>query len=304
MTTVTAQYPDRAIRIVVPTSAGSGNDAIARAIGQRFTDAWGKQVVVDNRPGAGGIISHELVAKSPPDGYTLLLGASAGLVIAPLLAKVPYDPLYDFAPVSLATINPQMLVSHPAFADSVGQLVLLARAKPGQLNCASPGTGTSNHLGCELLKTMTGVTFVHVPYKGLSSALSDLIGGQVDFMFNGMPPLLPLAKAGKLRALGVAGKKRSAAAPDVPAITETIPGFESISWYALVAPRGTPPAIIVRLNTEMVRMFAEPAFAQRFSDQGAEPQTSTPAELTLYMRQEAERYMRIIKLAGLGKAAI
>jgi tripartite-type tricarboxylate transporter receptor subunit TctC len=303
-TTATAEYPERPIRMIVPNSAGSATDVTGRMIGQRLTEVWGKQVVIDNRAGASGLIAHELAARAPADGYTLLFSTSAGLVINPLLNKVPYDPVRDFAPISLAVINPQMLVSHPAIgATTVAQLVALARAKPGQLNCASPGTGTPNHLGCELLKTMAEVNFVHVPYKSTSPAISDLVGGQVDFMFNSMPAVYPLARAGKLRALGVGGKKRSPAAPDVPAIAETLPGFECVNWYALFAPRGAPPAIIARLNGEMVKMFAEPAFAQRLAEQGSEPQTSTPAELAAHMRDESARWARVIDQAGLGRKA-
>ena len=293
-------YPVRPIRIIVPTSAGSATDFTARAIGQRLTELWGQQVVIDDRAGAGGVIGHDLTAKSAADGYTLILSSSAGLVINPLLQKTPYDPARDFAPISLAVINPQMLVSHPALAAAnVEQLVALARAKPRQLNCASPGTGTANHLGCELLKTMASVEFVHVPYKGTSPAITDLVGGQVDFMFNSMPAVLPLARAGKLRALATAGSKRSAVAPELPTVAESIPGFECINWYALLAPRGVPAAIVAKLNAEMVRMFADPPFAQRFAEQGSEPQTSSPAELAQYMRRESERWARVIKLAGL-----
>jgi tripartite-type tricarboxylate transporter receptor subunit TctC len=294
------KYPVRPIRIIVTTTAGSATDFTARAIGQRLTDAWGQQVVVDDRPGAGGVIGHELAAKAAPDGYTLVLSSSAGLVINPLLSKVPYDVERDFAPISLTVVNPNMLVSHPALpVANVDQLVALARAKPGQLNCASPGTGTANHLGCESLKTMAAVDFMHVPYKGTSPAITDLVGGQVDFMFNSMPAVLPLTKAGKLRALATAGTKRSAATPELPTVAETIPGFECINWYALLAPRGTPPAIVARLNTEVVNMFADPQFARRFADQGSEPQTTTPAGLAAYMRNESERWGRIIKLAGI-----
>jgi tripartite-type tricarboxylate transporter receptor subunit TctC len=294
------KYPVRPIRIIVATTAGSATDFTARMIGQRLTDAWGQQIVVDNRAGAGGVIAHELASTAAPDGYTLILSSSAGLVINPLLSKVPYDTKRDFAPISLAVINPNMLVSHPALpVANVNQLVALARAKPGKLNCASPGTGTANHLGCELLKTMTSVNFVHVPYKGTSPAINDLVGGQVDFMFNSMPGVLPLAKAGKLRALATAGKKRSAATPDLPTIAESIPGFDCINWYALLGPRGTPPAIIAKLNAEMVKMFGDPAFAQRFAEQGSEPQTTTPAELAAYIASESERWGRVIKAAGL-----
>lgn len=294
------KYPVRPIRIIVATTAGSATDFTARMIGQRLTDAWGQQIVVDNRAGAGGVIAHELASTATPDGYTLILSSSAGMVIGPLLNKVPYDTKRDFAPISLAVINPNMLVSHPAVpATNVKQLVALARAKPGKLNCASPGTGTANHLGCELLKTMASVDFVHVPYKGTSPAINDLVGGQVDFMFNSMPAVLPLAKTGKLRALATAGKKRSTATPDIPTVAETIPGFDCINWYALLAPRGTPPAIIARLNAEMAKMFADPPFAKRFVEQGSEPQTSTPAELAAYIRSESERWAKVIKAAGI-----
>jgi tripartite-type tricarboxylate transporter receptor subunit TctC len=196
-----------------------------------------------------------------------------------------------------------MLVSHPSVAASnVDQLVTLARAKPGQLNCASPGTGTSNHLGCEMLKVMAGINFLHVPYKGTSPAINDLVGGHVQFMFNSMPAVWPLAQAGKLRALAHGGTKRSPAAPDVPTVAETIPGFQCITWYALFAPRATPPPIISKVNSEMVKMLADPPFAMRLADQGQEPQSTSPSELGTYMRAESERWSRVIKAAGLATA--
>jgi len=294
------KYPVRPIRIIVATTAGSATDFTARMIGQRLTDAWGQQIVVDNRAGAGGVIAHELAANAAPDGYTLILSSSAGMVIGPLLNKVPYDTKRDFAPISLAVINPNMLVSHPSLpVTNVNELVALARSKPGKLNCASPGTGTANHLGCELLKNLASVNFVHVPYKGTSPAINDLVGGQVDFMFNSMPGVLPLAKSGKLRALATAGKKRSSATPDLPTIAESIPGFDCINWYALFGPRGTPAAVVAKLNAEMVKMFGDAAFAQRFAEQGSEPQTTTPAELAKYVASESERWGKVIKAAGL-----
>lgn len=296
-------YPARPIRIIVPNTAGSATDVVSRMVAQRLTEAWGQQMVVDNRAGASGIIGHEIAAKAAPDGYTLLVTTSAGLVINPLLTKIPYDPARDFAPISLIVISPQMLVSHPGLpASNVEELVALARAKPGQLNCASPGTGTSNHLGCEMLKVMAGIDFLHVPYKGTSPAITDVMGGQVQFMFNSMPAVWPLAKAGKLRALAHGGTKRSPAAPNVPTVAETIPGFQCGTWYALVAPRGTPPAIVSRLNGEMVKILADPSFARRLTDQGQDPQSSSPAELTAYMRSESERFSRVIKAAGLATA--
>jgi tripartite-type tricarboxylate transporter receptor subunit TctC len=294
------QYPVRPVRIIVPNTAGSATDGVSRMVAQRFTEVWGQQMVVDNRAGAAGIIGHEIASKAPPDGYTLLVSTSAGLVITPLLTKVPYDSARDFAPISLIVVSPQMLVSHPSVgASNVEQLVAVARAKPGQLNCASPGTGTSNHLGCEMLKVMAGVNFLHVPYKGTSPAINDLVGGHVQFMFNSMPAVWPLAQAGKLRALAHGGTKRSPAAPDVPTVAETIPGFQCITWYALFAPRGTPTAIVSRVNSEMVKMLADPPFAKRLADQGQEPQSTTPAELAAYMRAESERWSRVIKTAGL-----
>jgi tripartite-type tricarboxylate transporter receptor subunit TctC len=300
-TVVSAQaYPVRPIRIIVPGSAGSANDFTARAIGQRFTEAWGQQVVIDNRSGAGGIIGHELAAKAAPDGYTLIFSTSAGLVINPLLFKVPYDSFKDLTPISMGSINPQMLFATPSLpATGVKELIALARAKPGQLNCASAGTGTPNHLGCELLKSMAKIDFVHVPYKGATPAITDVVAGQAQFMFNSIPAVLPLSRSGKVRALGVGGTKRSVAAPEVPTIAETIPGFECVNWYAMLAPANTPPAIVAKLNAEMVKMIADPPFAHRLIDMGSEPQSSTPAELRTYMRKESERWDRVIKAAGL-----
>ena len=293
-------YPSRPIRIIVPNTAGSATDTVTRMVAQRLADAVGRQTVVDNRAGASGVIGHEIAAKALPDGYTLLVSTSAALVIIPLLGKVPYDPAHDFAPVSLMVVSPQMLVSNPGLpARSVNELVALARAKPGQLNCASPGYGTSNHLGCEMLKTMASVNFLHVPYKGTAPAITDVMGGQVQFMFNSMPAVYPLAKAGKLRALAHGGTKRSPAAPEVPTVAESIPGFQCITWYAMLAPRGTPPAIVAKVNAEIVKMFADPPFAQRIIDQGQEPQAGTPAQLAAHMRDESKRWLGVIKQAGL-----
>lgn len=293
-------YPLRPIRMVVPNLAGSATDAVARMVAQRFTDAWGQQVVVDNRAGASGIIGTELTSKAAPDGYTVQMATSAGLIILPLLTKVPYDSARDFSPITLVVNSPQMLVSHPSVAaTNVEELVALARAKPNQLNCASPGTGTSNHLGCEMIKVMTKVDFLHVPYKGTSLAVTDLVGGQVHIMFNSMPAIWPLAKAGKLRALAHGGVKRSPAAPDVPTVAETLPGFQCTTWYALIAPRGVPQPIVSKLNGEMVKMLADPPFAKRLIDQGQEPQATTPAELATYMHAESERWALVVKSAGL-----
>jgi len=293
-------YPNRPIRIVVPGTAGSANDFTARAIAQRFTEAWGQQIVIDNRAGAGGIIAHEIAAKANPDGYTLIFSTSAGLVINPLFYKTPYDSFRDLAPISMGSINPQMLFSHPGVpANNVPDLIALAKAKPGALNCASAGTGTSNHLGCELLKSMAGINFVHVPYKGASPGITDVVGGQAQFMFNSIPAVLPLTRTGKLRALGVGGPKRSPVAPDVPTIAETLPGFECVNWYAMLAPAGTPAPIVGKINAEMVKMIADPPFAKRLTDLGSEPLSSTPAGLAAHMRKESDRWAGVIKSAGI-----
>lgn len=297
---VTAQsYPNRPVRVLVPTSAGSANDFTARIVSQRLTDLWGQQIVVDNRAGASGIIAHELAAKANPDGYTLIFSTSSALITNPLLYKVPYDTFRDFSPISLASLNPQMLFSHPSVAaKNVPELIALAKAKPGALNCASPGNGTPNHLGCEMLKSLAGISFVHVPYKGTTPAITDVVGGQMHFMLNSIPAVLPLAKSGKVRALGVGSLKRSPAAPDVAAIAETLPGFEGVTWYAVMAPPGTPAAIVNKVNADIVKIMADPPFAQRLHELGAETVTSTPAGLTAHMKKEQERWTRIIKLAG------
>jgi tripartite-type tricarboxylate transporter receptor subunit TctC len=293
-------YPNRPIRVVVPGSAGSANDITVRAIAQRFTDAWGQQIVIDNRSGAGGIIAHDIAAKANPDGYTLIFSTSAGLVINPLLYKTPYDSFRDLAPISLGSINPQMLFAHPSVAaNNVSELIALAKSRPGALNCASAGTGTPNHLGCELLKSMAGINIVHVPYKGASPGIIDVVAGQMHFMFNSIPAVLPLAKSGKVKALGVAGPKRSPVAPDVPAIAETLPGFEVVNWYAMLAPAGTPAPIINKINAEMVKMIADPPFAQRLLAMGSEPMSSTPAGLAAHMRKESDRWAHVIKSAGI-----
>lgn len=293
-------FPGRPIRIVVPGTAGSSNDFTARAIAQRLTDLWGQQVVIDNRAGAGGVIAHEIVARAAPDGYTTIFSTSAGLVLNPLLSKTPYDPFRDFAPVSLGSINPQMLFAHPGVpAKNASELIALAKAKPGALNCASAGTGTPNHMGCELLKSLAGIHFVHVPYKGSGPGVTDVAGGQAHFMFNSIPAVLQLVRTGKLRGLGVGGPKRSPVAPDIPAIAETLPGFECVNWYALLAPAATPAPIVNKFNGEIVKMIADPPFAQRLLDLGSEPLSSTPAGLAQHMRKESERWGKVIKAAGI-----
>ena len=291
-------YPTKPIRIVVTYPPGGPTDIVARAIGQKLTEAWSQPVVIDNRAGAGGIVGTEVVARAAPDGYTLLLGTSAGLSINPALnPKLPYNAFADFAPISLVVINPQILVFNASFApNSVKELIQLAKARPGQINYASVGPGSPNHLGMELLKSMAGIDMVHIPYKGTSPAVTDLLTGQVSLMFNSMPSVLQQVRAGKLKGIAVGSAKRSQAAPEIPTVAEAgLPGFEYVTWYGLFAPAATPKEIVATLHQAVVRMLADPQMAQRFASQGAEPASTTPAELGRFMRAEHERWKQVIK---------
>jgi len=301
--TLAAQpYPTRPIRLVVPYPPGGPTDFVGRTVGQKLAQAFGQQIVVDNRPGAGTIIGSELVARAAPDGYTLLFGTGGGTFLAPLmLPKVPYDPHRDFAPVSMLVQSPQVLVVHPSVAaNSVSELVALAKAKPGALNFASVGTGTSPHLGGELFLSLAGIKLVHVPYKGTAPAVTDLISGQVHLMFTSMPTVLTHVQGGRLRLLGTGGAKRSAVIPEAPPIAEALPGFELVTWYAIFAPAGTPDAIIRRLNAEIVKALADPESRDRLAAQGLEPTPMTPEELRRYTQQDSSRWARLIKAAGIG----
>lgn len=293
-------YPARPIRIIVPNTAGSAMDNVTRMIAQHLTDTWGQQIVVDNRPGAGGIIGHELAAKAAPDGYTLLFSASAGVVIQPLMTRVSYDSGRDFTPISLVVTSIQILASNPSVpANNVSELVALARAKPGQLNCGSSGSGGSNHLTCELLKMMAGVNFQHIPFKGTVPQMIGLVSGEVQFAFASIPTTMAFVKTGKLRALAQGGLNRSPVVPNLPTVAETFPGFQATTWYALYAPRGTPPAILARLNGEVVKLLADPPTVRRLADQGLDPTPTTQSELTAFMQSETERWRKVIKATGI-----
>ena len=295
-------YPGRPIRWIVTYPPGGPTDFVARAIGAKLTAAWGQQVVIDNRAGAGGVIGTELAAKAVPDGYTLLFGTSAGLTINPALSsKLTYDPVRDFAPVSLLVINPQILVVHNSVpVNSVRELIAYAKARPGQLNYASVGQGSPNHLGMELLKALAGIDMVHVPYKGTGPAVTDLLGGQVQLMFNSMPVVLSLVKSGKLKGLAVGSLQRSPAAPEVPTVAEAgVPGFENVTWYGMFAPAGTPKDVIMKLNAQVMQILADPEMAQRMASQGAEPRGTSPEELARYMRAESARWRKVISSAGI-----
>ena len=296
-------YPSRPIRIIVANTAGSGMDNVTRMVGHGLTEAWGQQIVVDNRPGAGGIIGHEIAAKAAPDGYTLLFTASAGVVLQPLLTKTSYDPARDFVPISLVITSIQLLASHPSVAASnVEELLAIARAKPGQLNCGSSGSNSSNHLACEMLRVLGKVDFVHVPFKGTVPQQMGLVGGQVHFAFASIPTTSTQSKVGKVRVLAQGGPTRSRVLPDLPTIAETLPGFQAVTWYALFAPRGTPPAIVSKVNGAVVKILGDPTLAQRLVREGLDPAPGTPAELDAYVRAENERFSRIIKLANMKSA--
>ena len=297
-------YPARPIRLVVPYPPGGPTDFVARTVGQKLSQFIGQQIVVDNRPGAGTIIGSELVARGAPDGYTLLFGTGGGTFLTPLMVpKVPYEPLRDFEPVALLVMSPQVLVVHPSVAaHSVSELVALAKAKPGALNFASVGTGTSPHLGGELFQSLTGTKIVHVPYKGTAPAMTDLIAGQVHMMFSSMPTVLAHVKAGRLRLLGTGGSKRSAVIPDTPSVSETVPGFELVTWYGIFAPARTPDVIIKRLNTEIGKVLTDPESRDRLAAQGLEPTVMTPDALRNYTRQDVGRWSRLIKAAGIKQA--
>jgi tripartite-type tricarboxylate transporter receptor subunit TctC len=294
-------YPAKPIRLVVPFPPGGTTDILAREVGQRLSQAFGQSVVVDNRPGAGGNIGSELVARSAPDGYTLLMATVGTHAINPsLYAKMPYDHVKDFAPVVLVASVPNVLEVTPSLpVYTVADLIKLAKEKPGQINFASSGSGTSIHLSGELFKAMAGVDMTHVPYKGSAPAIADLIGGQVQVMFDNLPSSLPQIKAGKLRAIAVTSAQRAPALPEVPTIAESgLPGFEASSWFGLVAPAGTPPAIIARINAEVNQWLQSPEAKEKLLAQGAAAAGGSPEQFAAYIRAETEKWARVVKASG------
>jgi tripartite-type tricarboxylate transporter receptor subunit TctC len=300
-TAAAQNYPVKPIRIVVHFPPGGPTDLVARLLGQKFTEAWGQQVIVENRPGAGGVIGVEAVVRAAPDGYTLLFATGGSMSIAPAIGiKAPYNVFADVAPISLLVINPQLLVAHPSLpANSVRELVKLAKSKPGQINYASVGPGSPNHLGVEMLKFMTGIDLVHIPYKGTAPAITDVLAGHCSLMFNSMPSVLPQVRGGRLKGLGVSSAKRSRAVPDIPAIAETVPGFDYVTWYGLFAPAAAPKDIIAKLNAEIGRILQDKEIAKRLAAEGAEPAPGTPEQLAKYMRAEYEQWKKTIAAAKL-----
>jgi len=295
-------YPARPIRWIVPFSPGGPSDIIGRIFTQKLADALGKQVVVDNRGGATGIIACEIAARSAPDGYTILQGSGSTLTFNPTLhAKLPYDPQRDFRLVTQLVATPNVLVVHPSVpARSVKELVAYAKAQPGKLSFASGGTGTSNHLSSEMLKVYAGLDIVHVPFKGTGPALTSVLGGQVQMMFSNMLPAMPHVRSGKLHGLAVTSAQRSAAAPDIPTVAESgIADFETTSWHGVVVPAGTPAPIVRRLYTELSRIARQPDVADRFASDGTRVVASTPEEFTALVKSETARWAKILKAAGI-----
>jgi len=295
-----ADYPTRAIRMVVPFPAGGTTDILARVAGQKITEALGQQVIIDNRGGAGGNIGTELVAKSPPDGYTLLTDPGSTLTINPhAYSRLGFDPVKDFAPITILAEVPNILEVHPSLpVKNVKELIALAKSKPGQINYASTGAGQSTHLSMELFKSMAGIDVNHIPYKGSAPALVDIIGGQVSLMFDNMPTSLPHVRAGKLRALAVSTARRSFALPQLPTVAESgLPGFEVSVWFAVLAPAATPRDIVQKLNAVLVKALQSPDVKQRLAEQGAAPVGNTPEQFAATIQRDLAKWAKVVKEA-------
>jgi tripartite-type tricarboxylate transporter receptor subunit TctC len=294
------QYPDRPLRLVIPYAPGGPVDIVGRVTGMKLTEALGQQVIIDNRAGAGGNIALEIVAKAAPDGYTLLMGANGPIAINPSLYRnMPVDTMKDLSAITMVAASAMILVAHPSLpANTVKELIALAKAKPGGINYASSGSGSTAHLSSELFKSMAGVQMVHVPYKGAGPALADLVGGQVQTMFTGISSTLPYVRSGKLKALGVSSEKRLPILPDVPAVAEELPGYEVSTWYGVFTPAGVPPRVTSRLHSALVQALATTDAQHRLAALGADAHTSTPAEFAEAIRKEHAKWARIIKESG------
>jgi len=293
-------YPNRQITLYVPFPPGGATDLMARTIGQRIFKKWGQSVVIENKPGAGGMLAASQVAKASPDGYALFFGSSAQLAVnQSIYPKMSYDAQKDFAPIILVGGVPNVLVANPnAPFKTLAELIQYARANPGVLNYSSPGSGSTAHLTAELFKTQSGIDIVHIPYKGAAGAVTDIIGGQVPLMFVSMPSVMEHVKAGKLIGLGVAGTVRSSALPDVPTFAESIPNFESTSWYGLVAPIQTPTGVITLLNNEINLMLLDPEVRKVFEDQGIRIYGGTPAQFATHIKSEASKWAKVVQKAN------
>lgn len=293
-------YPNKPVRMVVPFAVGGAADVVPRIVGPKLVETWGQQLIVDNRPGAAGIIGSELVAKSPATGYTLLLAAVAHAINPSLYKKLPYELAKDFAPVTLLASTPSVLLLNPSIpANSVKEFVALAKAKPGQFNFGSPGNGTSSHLAAELFSSMAGVKMTHVSYKGPPAALIDLIAGRIEFYINTLPSAMPHVRAKKLKVLAVTSLNRTALLPDLPTVSEAgVPGYEMTSWYGVLAPNGTPRGVIQKLNSDLVRAIRIPEVSEKLIEAGAEPVANTPEQYAAFIRSELKKWAKVVQESG------
>ncbi len=297
-----AAYPDKPIRLIMPYPAGGSIDTAGRAVAQKLADNFGQQIVIDNRTGAGGTIGTETAARAAPDGYTLVMGGTGTLALSPHLHRnLPYDPVRDFAPVTLLIASPYVLVVHPSVAaKSVKELVALAKARPGQINYASGGNGSAPHFASEMFNAAAGIKLTHIPYKGSTPAVIDLIGGQVQVMFTGIPSVLANIKSNRVRALAVTGKTRTAALPDAPTVIEAgVPGYEVSPWFGVLVPARTPPAIVATLNREIVSVLRAPALRERFAVEGIDPVGDTPEHFAAYIKEEIVKWGKVVKATGM-----
>jgi tripartite-type tricarboxylate transporter receptor subunit TctC len=291
-------YPSKPIRLIVPFPPGGATDVLGRIVGQKLSESLGQQVVIDNRPGASGSIGAELTARAPPDGHTIFVGQASNLAInLTLIGKLPYDPVKDFAPVTLIAQTPNLLVVHPSLpVRSVKDLIALAKAKPGAINYASAGSGSPGHLAAELLKKSAKIDMVHIPYKGAAPALTDVVAGNASLYFTSPISAQPFVQAGRLRMVAVTSAKRSLSLPDVPAIAEAgFPEFDLVSWWGVLTPAGVSRDIVARLNSEIIRVLGLPDVKQRYANLGADAVTNTPEQFAAYIRSEIAKWARVVK---------
>jgi tripartite-type tricarboxylate transporter receptor subunit TctC len=293
-------YPSRAVRVVVTFPPGGTPDIYGRVMAAELQKIWGQPVIVENRTGAGGTIGTDSVAKAPPDGYTLLFAADATITLAPaVIAKLPYDPLRDLAPIVNVTAGPFVLMAHPSFpANNVAELIALAKKEPGKIPYASSGAGTQQHLAMESVRTMAGIDVVHVPYKGFGQGVTDVLANQVPLIFGGITASIAYTSGGKLKALGVTGAKRAKALPDVPAIAETLPGFDITAWYGFLGPAKLPAEIVRKINHDAAAIIARPDFQERLVKDGIDPVGNTPGEFAEEIKADIARWAKIVKAAG------
>jgi tripartite-type tricarboxylate transporter receptor subunit TctC len=295
-------FPNKPVKLIVPFPPGGGNDVIARVIGQKLSDRWGQPVVIDNRAGANGIVGLQALMQSPADGYTLAVGAAGPLAVNPsLYARLPYDPVKDFAAVTNLVNYPLLMVVHPSVpVKTTRDVVALAKAKPGQLSYASPGSGNSGHLAGELFNSMAGVNTLHVPYKGQGPALTDLLSGQVQMLYSSIPSVINQVKTGQLKAIAVGSAKRLPSLPDVPTISESgVPGYEAYSWVGLVAPAHTPPDIVHKIYRDVSDILKQPDVAEKLNQQGALPVGDTPEEFSQYIKTEVAKWGQVVRNANI-----